>query len=152
MSPKCNYFVTFCLRAAKKQRPKTLLFRLVSVNADHTVLFDGDRHAFFYIVQELIAQTVYYRHADVGAPDGCQDGTGGRQRVNGLAEQHAGGLTAHGAGTVNDQAPGGGADSLGQTQSLPRQFLAMQVRVILISAGGLLITELQSALEGGPTY
>ena len=98
--------------SSKKAASEDAAFPIGSVNADRTVLLDGDSHAFLYVVQELIAQTVYYRHADVRAPDGCQDGTGGRQRVDGLAEQHAGGLTAHGAGTVDDQTAGGGTDAV----------------------------------------
>ena len=44
-------------------------------------------------------------------------------------------------------AAGGGADGLGQAQRLAGQLLAVQIRVILIAAGGLFVAELKCALQ-----
>ena len=56
--------------------------------------------------------------------------------------------TLHGAGTVEHQSAGGGADGLGQAQRLAHHLLAKEIGIVLIAAGGHLITELQRLLEG----
>ena len=80
---------------------------------DGAVFTDGDGHAVFDIVQELIAQAVYNGHLGIRQPHGSQNRAGGSQRVDGVGEEHTGGLTAHGAGAVQYQAAGGGTDGLG---------------------------------------
>ena len=129
--------------------PVVFFHRSRSVHADGAVLTDGDAHAVFHIAEELITQRVYHGHADALQPDAGQDGTGGGQRVDGLGEEHAGGLSVHGAGGVEHQSAGGGADGLGQAQRLAVHGLIEEVGVILVGAGGLLITEQQRLLEGG---
>ena len=129
--------------------PVVFFHRSRSVHADGAVLTDGDAHAVFHIAEELITQRVYHGHADALQPDAGQDGTGGGQRVDGLGEEHAGGLSVHGAGGVEHQSAGGGADGLGQAQRLTQHHHAVEVRVILVTAGGLLVAELQRLLEGG---
>ena len=119
-----------------------------SVYADDAVFLDGDGHIILHIIQEFIAQAIHHGHLAALQPNGGQDGTGGCQRVDGLGKQHAGGLTAHGAGAVQHQTAGGRANGLGQAQSLAGHLLVVQIGVILIAAGGFLIAELQRALEG----
>ena len=122
---------------------------LFLVDLDEAVFFDGDGHAVFHVGQELLAQAVDHGHVHAVEPHGGQDGAGGGQRVDGLTEKHAGGLTLHGAGAVEDQAAGGGADGLGQAQGLAQHLLAEEVGVVLVAAGGLLVAELQGLLERG---
>ena len=119
------------------------------VDLDEAVFFDGDGHAVFHVGQELLAQAVDHGHVHAVEPHGGQDGAGGGQGVDGLRKKHAGGLTLHGAGAVEDQAAGGGADGLGQAQGLAQHFLAEEIGVVLVTAGGLLVTKLQCFLEGG---
>ena len=133
-------------RTAFAVRP--LVF-LRSIHLDEAVFFDGDGHAFFDVGQEFFAQAVHHGHADAVEPHGGQDGAGRRQGVDGLTEEHAGGLALHGAGAVEHQAAGGGADGLGQAQGLAQHLLAEEVGVVLVAAGGLFIAELQGLLEGG---
>ena len=119
------------------------------VDLDEAVFFDGDGHAVFHVGQELLAQAVDHGHIHAVEPHGGQDGAGGGQGGDGLRKEHTGGLTLHGAGAVEDQAAGGGADGLGQAQGLAQHLLAEEVGVVLVAAGGLLVAELQGLLEGG---
>ena len=114
-----------------------------AVDTDGAVFLQGDGHTVPDIVQEFIAQRVDNGHLNFGQPDGSQDGTGGSQGVDGLAEEHAGGLTVHGAGAVQNQTAGGGADGLRQANSFAGQGLAVEIGIVLVTAGGLLVTELQ---------
>ena len=94
---------------------------------DLTVGFDGDGHAVLDIIQECFTQTVHNRHIHTFQPHGGQNGTGCCQRVNVVGKQHTGGDPLHGAGCVQNQTAGGGADGLGQAQSLAQHFLAEEI-------------------------
>ena len=115
----------------------------------HSAIFlDGDGHTVLYVFQELIAQGIHNGHLYIRAPYGGQDGSGCSQGVDGFGEEHTCGLTAHGACTVENQSACGGTDGLGQAQCFAGQFLAVKIRVVLVTAGGFFITELKRALQG----
>ena len=57
-------------------------------------------------------------------------------------------LSDGGASAVKHQASGGGADGHRQAERLAEHLLAVQIGIVLVTAGGLLVTELKRALEG----
>ena len=87
-------------------------------NADNSVFFDGNGHSILNIIQELISQRVHNRHGHAVQPHRSQNRTGSSQRIDGFRKQHAGRLTLHGAGAVQNQAAGGRADGLRQAAFL----------------------------------
>jgi hypothetical protein len=80
-------------------------------------------------------------------PDIREDNARARKGVDRLREEHASGLSAHGASTVDNETTRGGTDGLGQAKRLSCHLLAVKIGVILVAAGCGLITELKRLLE-----
>ena len=112
------------------------------------VSFYPDMISCLHRFQKFIAQRIDGGHGAFGPYVG-EDGARRGEGVDRFGEKHTGGAALHGVGAIKYHPAGGGADRLGEAEGFPRHFPAVEIRVVLIAAGGFFIAELQRFLEGG---